>query len=234
MVPLEPRRNSTPFFCAAAHSMTKIYDFRAYSMLSSLMTWSIHSSKRRPLRWTSSKRQIMKVIEVDHVEETNSEGHWGKTSSEGTVPMFKKHNVGTVPTFKMHNVGTVPTYKTHNVGTVPTYNLMEDNLSGRMTFKGGRPLAEDNLWRKTIFDGRRPLREDKLWWKRTFERRLPLMEDNLCRKTTFDSVYSILPEKNVYDSSPWQSQHNWPQTGNSICCLKWKYNFTWWKKCTRH
>ena len=44
-------------------------DFR-----SSLTTWLTHSSKRRSLRWTSLKRQIMEVIEVDHVEETNKAG----------------------------------------------------------------------------------------------------------------------------------------------------------------
>ena len=56
----------------------------------------------------------MEVIEVDHVDETKSEGHQGKTSPEGL-------NVVTVPTFKMHNVGTVPTFKMHNIGTVPRY-----------------------------------------------------------------------------------------------------------------
>ena len=27
------------------------------------------------LRWTTLKRQIVKVIEVDHVKDTNSDGH---------------------------------------------------------------------------------------------------------------------------------------------------------------
>ena len=36
------------------------------------------------------------------------------------------------------------------------------------------------------------------------------MEEDLCQKTTFDRVCSILPETNIYDSSPWQPQHNWP------------------------
>ena len=55
MVPSEPWRNSTPFFGA---------------------TWLTHSSKRRPLRCTSLKRQIIEVIEVDHIEETiNRTGH---------------------------------------------------------------------------------------------------------------------------------------------------------------
>ena len=65
------------------------------------------------------------AIEVDQLEETNSEGHRGKTSPEGlnvgTVPTFKMHNVGTVPIYKMHNDGTVPTFKIHIVGTAPTY-----------------------------------------------------------------------------------------------------------------
>ena len=60
MVPLEPWQNSTPFFGAAALCATKIDNFRTY-----LTTWSTHSSKRRSLRWTSFKRQIMEVIEVD-------------------------------------------------------------------------------------------------------------------------------------------------------------------------
>ena len=50
MVPLVPWRNSTPFFGAAAFCTTKIGDFRASSMSSSLTTWSTYSSKRRPLR----------------------------------------------------------------------------------------------------------------------------------------------------------------------------------------
>ena len=45
MLPLEPWRNSTPFFGAAAFCTTKIGDFRTSSTLSSLMTWL-----RRPLR----------------------------------------------------------------------------------------------------------------------------------------------------------------------------------------
>ena len=58
---------------------------------------------------------------------------------------------------------------------------------------------------KTNLDGRGPFTEDDLRWK-----------------TTFDRVFSILPEKDVYDSSPWQPQHNWPQTGNPISCLNRK------------
>ena len=136
MVPLEPWRNSTPFFGAAAFCGTKIGNFWTSLTLSSLTTWSTHLSKRRPLRRTSSKRQIMEIIEVDHVEETNSEGHWGRTKLEalnvGTVPAFEMQNVGTVPTFKMHNVGTVPTIKIHNVRTVPTYKT--HNIGTKLSY----------------------------------------------------------------------------------------------------
>ena len=45
MVPLEPWRNSTPFFGAPAFCTTKIDDSRSSSTLSSLTTWL-----RRPLR----------------------------------------------------------------------------------------------------------------------------------------------------------------------------------------
>ena len=116
-------------------------------------------------------------------------------------------------------------WKTTSDGRRP---LTEDNLSGR------RSLTEDDLWQKTTFDRRRPLTEDDLWRRRTYDGRRPLTEDDLQWKTTFDRVYSILPEKNVFDSSPWQPQHNWPQTGNPISCLNRKKNFPWWKKWTRH
>ena len=36
------------------------------------------------------------------------------------------------------------------------------------------------------------------------------MEDDLQWKTTFDRVFSILPEKNVYNCSFWQPQHMIP------------------------
>ena len=70
MVPLEHWQNSITFFGVAVIFATKIANFREPLTLTSLTTWSTHSSKRRSLRWTSSKRQIMEVIEVDHVEET--------------------------------------------------------------------------------------------------------------------------------------------------------------------
>ena len=112
--------------------------------------------------------------------------------------------------------------------------LMEDDLWRKMTFNGRRPLMEDDLWQKTTFDGRRALMEDDFWRKTTFDRRRPLTEYNLWWKSTFDRVYSILPETNVYDSSPWQPRHNWPQTGNPISYINRRKNFTRWKKCKRH
>ena len=87
---------------------------------------------------------------------------------------------------------------------------------------------EDDLWWKTTSDGRRPPMEENPLWKTTFNGRWPLMEDDLWWK------YHILPESNVENSSPWQLQHNWPQTRNPISCLNRKEYFTWWKKCTRH
>ena len=113
-------------------------------------------------------------------------------------------------------------------------HLTEDGIWRKTTFDRIRPLTEDDLLRKTTFDGRRHLREDNIWRKTTFDRRRPLTEDDLWQKTTFDRVYSILPEKYVYDSSPWRPQHNWSHTGNPISSLSRKKNFTWWKKCTRH
>ena len=73
----------------------------------------------------------------------------------------------------------------------------------------GSSEEEDDLWWKTTFDGRRPSTEDDLWQKTIFTeddlwRRQPLTEDDL------QYGYSILPEKNIFDSSPWQLQHNWP------------------------
>ena len=61
--------------------------------------------------------------------------------------------------------------------------------------------------------------------KMTFEGRRPLTEDDFWRKTTFDGRHlwrNTTTWKNVYDSSPWQPQHNWPQTGNPISCLNRK------------
>ena len=80
---------------------------------------------------------------------------------------------------------------------IQSYTIPDHSKTFWITFGG--------IWRRTTLDKRRPLMEDVLRWK-----------------TTFDRVYSILPEKNVYNSSPWQPQHNWPQTGNLISCLNRK------------
>ena len=158
MVPIGSWRNSTPDFGAVAFCTTNIEDFRTSLTSSSSTISSTYSSQKRSLRWTSSKRKIMEVIEVDQLEDTNNE-----------------------------------------------------RLSWAMPHSGLKPKNEKD-----------PEEEDDFRWKMTFDGRRPLTEDDLWRKTTFDSVYSILPEKNVYNSSPWQSQHNWPQTGNSISCLNRK------------
>ena len=54
MVPIEPWRNSTPFFGAAAFCTTKIGDFRTSSTLSSLMTWLRRPLRKYQLRGTAS------------------------------------------------------------------------------------------------------------------------------------------------------------------------------------
>ena len=91
-------------------------------------------------------------------------------------------------------------------------------LQWNTTFDGRRLLTEDELWRKTTFNRRRPLTKDDLWRKMTPDGRRLLTQDDFWWKTTFDRVYCILPEKHVFDSSPWQPQHNWRQTGNPISC----------------
>ena len=194
MAPIDPWRNSTPIFGAVAFCMTNIDDYRTSLTSTSLTKSWTYSLQKRSLRWTSSEGLNV-----------------------GTVPTFKMHNVGTVPKFKMHNAETVPTNKMHDIGTELSYATLRTK-----TQKWKWPLMEDNLWLKTTFNRRRPSMEDDLWQKTTFDGRRPLMEDDLCRKTTFDRLYRVLPEKNVYDSSPWQSQHNWAQTGNPISGLNRK------------
>ena len=60
-------QNSTPILGAAAFCTTKIGNFRASLTFTSLTTWSTHSSERWSLKWTSSKRQIMVVFEMDQL-----------------------------------------------------------------------------------------------------------------------------------------------------------------------
>ena len=69
------------------------------------------------MRWTTSKKQLVDVIEVHQLVGTKCRYSPYKMHNAGTVPTFEMYNVGTVPTFKMYNVGTVPTYKMHNIGT---------------------------------------------------------------------------------------------------------------------
>ena len=47
-------------------------------------------------------------------------------------------------------------------------------------------------------------------------------KDYLKKKKSHFRVNLILPEIIVDDFSPWQSQYNWPQTGNAISCLNQK------------
>ena len=54
MVPIEPWRNSTPFFGAAAFCTTKIDDFRTSSTLSSLTTWLRRPLRKHQLRGTAA------------------------------------------------------------------------------------------------------------------------------------------------------------------------------------
>ena len=118
--------------------------------------------------------------------------------------------------------------------------LTEDNLWWKTTLDGGHPLTVDDLYRKTTFDRRRPLIEDDLWRKTTLDRRWPLTEDDLSRKTTFDGRQPLTEDdlwrkttfdgrqpliyylKKIYNSSPWQPKHYWPQIGNLISCLNRK------------
>ena len=61
MVSLEPWRNSTPFFGAAAFCTTKIGDFRTSSTLSSLMTWLKRPLRKYQLRGTATFLCMTKI-----------------------------------------------------------------------------------------------------------------------------------------------------------------------------
>ena len=73
MAPIDPWQNSTPDFGAVAFCTTNIEDFRTPLTSTSSTISSTYSSQKRSLRWTSSKRKIMEVIEVDQLEDTNNE-----------------------------------------------------------------------------------------------------------------------------------------------------------------
>ena len=72
MVPIEPWQNSTPIFGAAAFCTIKIEDFRASLTSTFSTTSSAYWWKRRSLRCTSSKRQLMEVAKVDQLKDTNN------------------------------------------------------------------------------------------------------------------------------------------------------------------
>ena len=73
MAPIDPWRNSTPDFGAAAFCTTNIEDFRTPLMSTSSTISSTYSSHNRSSRWTSSKVKVMQVIKVDQLEDTNYE-----------------------------------------------------------------------------------------------------------------------------------------------------------------
>ena len=73
MAPVDPWQNSAPVFGAVALCMTNIEDFRTPSTSTSSTISSTYSSQKRSLRWTSSKRNVMEVIEVDQLEDTKNE-----------------------------------------------------------------------------------------------------------------------------------------------------------------
>ena len=91
MAPIDPWRNSTPFFGAVAFCMTNIKDFRTPLMSTSSTISSTYASHNRSSRWTSSKVKVMQVIKVDQLEDTNYERlTWAKLHS-GLKP--KNENV---------------------------------------------------------------------------------------------------------------------------------------------
>ena len=73
MAPIDPWRNSTPVFRAVAFCTTNIKDFKTPLTSTSSTILSTYSSQRRSVRWTSSKRKIREVIEVDQIEDTYNE-----------------------------------------------------------------------------------------------------------------------------------------------------------------
>ena len=73
MAPRDPWRNSTPDFGAVAFCTTNIEDFRTPLTSTSSTILSTYSSQKWSLRWTSSKRKIMELIQVDQHEDTNNE-----------------------------------------------------------------------------------------------------------------------------------------------------------------
>ena len=64
--------NSTPVFGAVVFCTSNNKDFRTPLMLSSSSIPSTYSSQKRSSRWNNPKREIMDVIEVDQLEDTNN------------------------------------------------------------------------------------------------------------------------------------------------------------------
>merc|ERR1712173_467511 len=108
MVPLEPWRNSNPFFGSAAFCTTKIGDFSTSLTLNSLTTWLRRPLRKDQLRGTAAAFCTTKNDDFRASSTLSSLTTWlrrplRKDQLGGT---FKMHNFGTVPIFKMHNVGT--------------------------------------------------------------------------------------------------------------------------------
>ena len=166
MVSIEVWRNSTPVFGAVVFCRTNIEDFRTLFTSTSLTI-----SQKRLLRWTSSKRKIMEVIEVDQLEDTNNERLSWAMPHSGLKPKNENDS------------------------------KEEDYLWWKITFDGRRPSMEDDLWWKTTFDGRWPLMEDTLWWETTFDRKQSSIEEDLWWKTTFDGRLPLMEDNLLYSSS---------------------------------
>ena len=97
-----------------AFCTTNIEDFRTPLTSTSTIS-STYSSQKRSLRWTSSKRKIMEVIEVDQLKDTNNERlRWAMPHS-GLKPKNEKDP------------------------------KEEDDFRWKMTFDGRRSLTEDDL-----------------------------------------------------------------------------------------
>ena len=93
MVSLEPWRNSTPFFGAAAFCTTKIGDFRTSSTLSSLMTWLRRPLRKYQLRGTATAFCTTKIDDFRASSTLSSLTTWLRR------PLRKDQLGGT---FKMH------------------------------------------------------------------------------------------------------------------------------------
>ena len=166
MAPIDPWRNFTPVFGAVAFCTTNIEDFRTPLTSNSLTISSTYSPHKRSLRFTSSKRKIIEVIEVDHLKDTNNKRLSWAMPPSGLKP--KNEN----------------------------YPKEEDDLQWKIPFDGRQPLMKDDLRWKTTFDGRWPLIEDDIQWKTTFDGRRPLTEDDLWCKSTFEGRRPLTDQLN--------------------------------------